>query len=258
VTLAADHIDFSYRPGTPVLRSVSAAFPAGSVTCVIGPNGAGKSTLLRTLAGLLAPGAGSATLDGTPVPSLSRARRARCIVHVPQTSRVGFAFSALQTVNMGRYSAGGAPGPDAARLALDRVGLLDRAHDPFGALSAGQQQRVTLARALAQIDLPAPAGATRAVLADEPVSAMDPLYSRRCLDLLASLGDQGTVVVIVLHDLAAALRHSDRALILDDQGAVAAAGPTDRTLRPERLEAVFGVPFRQFESGGRPVAMVPA
>ncbi len=257
MTLDADQIDFAYRHGAPVLRSVTASFPASTVTCIVGPNGAGKSTLLRVLGGLLAPGAGRAALDGTPVHALTPLERARRIVHIPQTSRVGFAFSALDIVRMGRYTAGGEASGDAARGALDRVGLLDRADDPFGSLSAGQQQRVTLARALAQFDLPS-RGGSRAVLADEQVSAMDPLHARRALDLLGSLAAAGAAVVVVLHDLAAALRHAQRALVLDGGGAVAASGAIGDALTPARLEAVFGVPFREFESRGRRVAMVPA
>ncbi len=256
--LDAAAIDFAYRPGTAVLRGLSASFPCGAVSCVVGPNGAGKSTLLRIAAGLLEPGAGHVALDGRSVAAMPAPERARRIVHVPQASRVGFAFSALAVVRMGRYSAAGDSGSDAACRALDRVGLLDRADEPFGTLSAGQQQRVTLARALAQLDLPGPPGATRAVLADEPVSAMDPLFARRSLDLLGEVARAGTVVVIVLHDLAAVLRHADRVVLLDGTGTVAAAGTTDEALRPERLEQVFGVPFRAFDSEGRRVAMVPA
>ena len=256
--LDAAAIDFAYRPGMPVLRGLSASFPRGQVSCIVGPNGAGKSTLLRIAAGLLKPSAGLVSLDDRPVSAMLPSERARRIVHVPQASRVGFAFSALAVVRMGRYSAGGDSGSQAACRALDRVGLLDRADEPFGALSAGQQQRVTLARALAQLDLPGPPGTTRSLLADEPVSAMDPLFSRRSLDMLGEVARAGAVVVVVLHDLAAVLRHADRVVLLDGNGAVAAAGTTGEALRPERLEQVFGVPFRAFDSDGRRVAIVPA
>jgi len=261
VTIEATSLSFSYRPGTPVLRAVTASFPAASVTCIVGPNGAGKSTLLRALAGLASPTSGTATLDGTPVTALRAADRARRVVHIPQASRVGFAFSALEVVRMGRYAVGGDRSDHAARRALDQVGLLDRADDVFSSLSAGQQQRVTIARALAQLDLPrhtTNTPASRALLADEPVSAMDPRYAQLSLGLLRDAARTGSAVVVVLHDLAAALRHADRAILLDQRGTIAASGSAEEVLRPERLEPVFGVPFRAFESDGRRVSIVPA
>lgn len=255
MSLDAAYIDFSYRPGRPVLRAVSASFPRGLVTAVLGPNGAGKSTLLRVLAGLAVADAGRATLDGADVAAMPAAARAARVVHVPQTSGVAFAFTSLQVVRMGLYASGGGRRAQAME-ALERVGLGERAGDVYATLSAGQRQRVTLARAIAQLHAGGPAGC--ALLADEPVSAMDPRHARDSLDLLRDAARQGAAVVVVLHDLAAALRHADHALLLDASGSVATLGPVADVVRPDRLEPVFGVPFSALESGGRRVAVVPS
>ncbi len=136
---------------------------------------------------------------------------------------------------------------------LDLTAVADT---PFGLLSAGQQQRVTLARALAQLSLPAPPG-TRALLADEPCAAMDPRHALTCLGLIRQLAADGLAVGVVLHDLSAVLRFADEAIVLDSAGSLAAAGPLDTAVTAPVLGPVFGVPFRQVNDSGRPVALIP-
>src|SRR5690606_22127620 len=118
---------------------------------------------------------------------------------------------------------------------------------------AGQQQRVILARALAQLAGGDEPPARQVILADEPTSAMDPRHELHALGVLREQARRGRAVVVVLHDFTAAARFADRALVLDDSGRVAAVGPVERTLRAGVLSGVFGVPFREIFEGG-PVA----
>jgi iron complex transport system ATP-binding protein len=262
MSLRAEGVEFGYVPGRAVLRGVSCALDGGRVTAIVGPNAAGKSTLLRLLLGTLRAWSGRVTLDGRDVPGLPYRERARRIAYIAQRSSVAFAFTVREVVRMGRFAAGTGWRADerAAGAALRRVGLLDRADEPFGVLSAGQQQRAMLARALAQLDTRRPAAAPgRMLLADEPAAAMDPRHAIETLGLFRELASGGVGVGVVLHDLTLAARFADRAVVLDGSGRVAADGPVGAALDPAVLEGVFGVRFDRLQ-GSMPssVALIPA
>ncbi len=254
--LAAHALSFSF-PGRPVLRDVSAEFPAGVITAIVGPNGAGKTTLLRILLGLLAPAQGSITLAGQPVGSIPARKRAGLLAYIPQSSQVAFPFSVGEVVALGRYRTGHGGDAHAVSQALQTVGLQDRRNDLFAQLSAGQQQRTTLARALAQLGTHS---GPRYLLADEPVAAMDPFHALQTMDTLAALASTGVGVIAVLHDLSLVLRGAGRVLMLDNSGHIAAHGPTAETLTPELLGRVYGVGFRSLADPAtqRPAAIIPA
>jgi iron complex transport system ATP-binding protein len=260
--LALKNVQFGY-PRRPVLQGVSCEFPTGVVTAIIGPNGAGKSTLLRVMLGLLAPSAGEVTRDGKPVGAIAQGERARTMAYVPQNSQVAFPFSVAEVVRLGRYAAGEGDTGAIVRASLERLDLSDRAGDLFGQLSAGQQQRVTVARALAQLDGAGRQGGhgSRFLLADEPVSAMDPSHALRTMDVLRDLAAEGVGVAVVLHDLSLVLRNAPRVVVLTGEGRVAAAGETVAVLTPELLERVYGVRFRRLidqQDPGKPGALLPA
>lgn len=249
---------FSYTPDAPpVLNEVSADFPPGAITAVVGPNGAGKSTLLRVLLGLVRPQAGEATWPapspGQNIADLPAGARAGRLVYIPQRLSPAFGFTVRELVEMGRHAAGAGADSSATARAMERARVGELGERSFDELSVGQQQRVGLARALAQLDaIEGPA----ALLADEPAAAMDPLEATHALTTLLSVARSGRAVVVVLHDLSQALAFCERSLLLDARGRVAAIGPTRDVLTPRALEALFGLPFDPASVGGRVVTLV--
>ena len=203
-----------------VLHGVDVDVTAGELLAVLGANGSGKSTLLRAAAGLT-PADGEVLVDGRP-------RGPRDVALVFQHIHLVARRSVLDNVCAGalgrlplRSSLVPALFPRAVREeamgCLDRVGLADRAHDRAGSLSGGQQQRVAVARALCQ--------RAPVLLADEPVSALDPAAAEQVLGLLTELAHTGGLAVLaVLHQPALAARHADRIVGLRD-GHVALEGP---------------------------------
>ncbi len=275
MTLTATNLTFAYRHSRAarhVFENLSATFEPGLVTAVLGPNGSGKSTLLRCLLGLLTPQHGRVTLGERTVHDLSEPERARAMAYVPQRPSAALGFTVADVASLGPGLRTSGPRARAAAMhALAALDLADRADEPFAELSHGQQQRAVLARALAQLDTarasksgdsagsqPAPP-APLALLADEPTSAMDPRHAIDAMGVLRAQAGLGCIVVVVLHDLTAALRSADRVLLLDEQGRVAATGPPVEALSPEMLREVYRLDFSRVtdpESGL--AALLPA
>ena len=213
------------------LSGVSVALQAGQVTAICGPNGAGKSSLLACLAGLLTPQAGAVTLEGAALSSLAPRERARVLGYLPQQGEVAWDLSVETLASLGRlpWNAGAAAdreAVDAALAALDLEALRQR---PLSSLSGGEQARVLLARVLA--------GEPRWILADEPLANLDLAHQLGLLGQFRVLAAQGVGVCLVLHDLAQAMNHADRVIVLDS-GCVAADGPPQEALTEALIEQV--------------------
>lgn len=265
--MRAEGVGFRYEPrGAAVLSEVTVEVGAG-VTAVLGPNGAGKSTLLRVLAGLLRPTSGRASLDGACVWEMSAGERARRVAWMPQSPLISAGFTVGEVVGMGRFSAAGGAGSvgsaGAVEQALGWTGLGELRGRVAPRLSMGQQQRVSLARAVAQLgpfeegcgaggaDVAGRGGVgTRVLLADEPFSALDPAHVARAAGVFRRLSACGVRVVAVLHDAGLAARLADRAVLLDGGGRVAECGAAAEVLTAERLGGVFGTRFTVAEVDG--------
>jgi iron complex transport system ATP-binding protein len=237
------------------LSEVSLALDAGSITAVVGPNGAGKSTLLRILAGLEAPSSGTVTAGGRPLGSMPAAERARHIAFAGGEPPLPFAWTATELVLMARAPHLGRRlfETDAdraiARAALADAGAEAFADRPVLELSAGERQRVFLARALCQ-DTPV-------LLLDEPTSHQDPAQAVALGALLRRLAAAGRAVGCVLHDLTLAARVADRVVLLAS-GRVVGAGPVADVLSAERLESVYAAHVTVYPGPPPVIAFGPA
>ncbi|HYD23267.1 MAG TPA: ABC transporter ATP-binding protein [Croceibacterium sp.] len=222
------------------LHGISATLEPGRITAICGPNGAGKSTLLQCLAGLVEPSSGAVELDGAPLPG--GRERARAIGYLPQVGEVAWDLSVAALAALGRlpHGDGGESQVAAALAALDLAAFAGR---PVSTLSGGERARALLARVLA--------GEPRWILADEPLAALDLAHQLALLGHLRAQAGQGVGVVLVLHDLALAVNHADRVLVLD-RGRLAADGPPEQALAAEVIARVWGVPARWLgEPGAR-------
>lgn len=228
-----------------VLREVSLEVVPGELIALVGPNGAGKSTLLRILAGELAPHTGAVHLDGRPLAAIPPREQAHLRAVLPQRPQLGAAFLVEEVVALGRHAARGTCplSQDEAAIvgALARVDALHLRGRSYLELSGGEQQRVQIARVLAQIAAPI-AGGGRYLLLDEPSASLDPSQAGALLEQLRRFAADGVGVAIVLHDLHAAARFSDRVALLAE-GATIAAGPVAEVLAPGPLARAFGVDF---------------
>ena len=252
--LTIQHISFRFD-GVEALRDVSLCLKQGEFVAILGPNGSGKTTLLRNMAGVLTPQSGQVLLQGRPISSFGARERARLMAWVPQGVHADLAFTALETVLMGRYAYHSRFASDTqediarARAALQEAGAAHYAGKKVTELSGGELQRVLVARALCQ--------GSPILLLDEPVSNLDIRHQVDILQVIAArVQCQNALAVCVLHDLNLAAHYAHR-IILMHQGQIVADGSPRQVLTASRLEAVYGIPLHQAETPEGPV-WVPA
>ncbi len=186
------------------LRNVTLDIPKGDFVSVVGPSGSGKSTLLLILGGMLSPSEGRVLFDGRSLYDLTPDQRARI-----RKQEIGFVFqtfnlmpylTALENVQVPLLLAGFDSGSQKrkATAMLERIGLADRLDHKPSELSVGQQQRVALARVLANDP--------SVILADEPTGNLDPDTSKQIIAFLKEINQEGRTIVMVTHDPNAAQR----------------------------------------------------
>ena len=205
--ITCDHCSFSYE-GHTVLQDLSLQVERGEYLCIVGENGSGKSTLIKGLLGLIAPSKGKITYEA--------GFRNTEIGYLPQRTEAqkDFPASVWEVVSSGCRGLNLFP-TKAQRELIDRnlalMGMEDRKKSSFSELSGGQQQRALLARALC---------ATRTMLLlDEPVAGLDPMVTREMYQTIDMLHrEKGLTVVMISHDLDAALRQGDCILHLSHDG----------------------------------------
>ena len=233
-----------YRHGPPVVCGVDLVARPGEILGLLGPNGAGKSTLLKAMVGLL-PASGTVSLDGQALGGLAPRERARRVAYVPQRTALTAPLSVRSVVDLGRFphrptwSSPSTADRRATDQAMVDANVVDLAERSFSTLSGGERQRVLLARALAT--------EARVLLLDEPTSALDVRQVLLLHTILRTLANRGSIIVVVLHDLAEAREHTDRAILLKD-GQVHIAGDTASVVAPVPVRTVYDVEL--VEQGG--------
>ncbi|MFB8763502.1 metal ABC transporter ATP-binding protein [Nocardiopsis alba] len=212
--------------GVPVLDGVDVEIPVGRTLAVLGPNGSGKSTLMRAMLGIVPLTSGEIRVHGVP---LKRFRDWRRIGYVPQRLTAGGAVPATvreivasgQVARRRRLSLPTRDDRVAVDEALAAVDLSDRAGASVRELSGGQQQRVLIARALA--------GRPDTFVMDEPMAGVDADNQRALAEAISRLRDQGSTVVLVLHELGPLEEVIDRAVVLEHGRVVHDGAPPKAT-----------------------------
>jgi iron complex transport system ATP-binding protein len=236
--------------GRPVLDGVTLRVENGCWTTLIGPNGAGKTTLLRAVAGAVA-NAGSITVNGRELRSLSARARARILALVPQSPvlpsdmTVGEYVLLGRTPHLGMLGRAGKTDYEAVAEAIDRLDLGSLAKRRLDALSGGERQRAVLARTVAQ-DAPV-------LLLDEPTTALDIGRQQEVLELIGELrAERGLTVLGAMHDLTLAGQYADRLALLDG-GRLVARGSANEVLTEQLIARHYRARVQVTMLGDAPV-----
>jgi ABC-type cobalamin/Fe3+-siderophores transport system ATPase subunit len=231
----------SYREGF-ALRDISISIKAGEFVGIIGPNGAGKTTLLTLVNGFTKATAGTVTVLGRPVNGSGRHELRKQVGYVAQITAIDrrMPVSVHDVVMMGRYGVLGLfhrPGEKDRKIvdnAISMVGMAKLADRPIGNLSGGEQQRVSIARCLAQ--------EPKIFLLDEPTAALDWKAQSEILELVHRIHDEKHLTTLfVTHDMDA-LPHTCDRVVLMKNGAIVADGAPDKLVSPESLSRLYGLP----------------
>ena len=236
--ISAENINFSYAV-KPVMERVSFAIDEAQIVAIIGPNGSGKTTLLKIMNGTLFPDAGQMLIDGRETSRWSRKDIAQKVAIVPQETAVVFPFYAEEIVLMGRF-----PHLNNYRFedkkdyrivheAMEKTDTLAFAARRFDELSAGERQRVLIARALAQ--------EPKVLLLDESTVFLDLKHQVQFLALLRQLNTiQQLTVIFVTHDINLAAQHADRIILLYS-GKIYAIGKPAEVITAANIKKVYDV-----------------
>ena len=229
-------VEFSYS-STPVLKDITAVIEGPSFVSILGPNGVGKSTLIHCINKILQPTGGTVMIDEKNVKDITIKEMAKIVGYVPYSANDTFPLTVVDTVLMGRHPHSHRGTLDAdldiVYETLDMLGILDLAMRSFNELSAGQHQKVMLARGLAQ--------EPKILLLDEPTSNLDVRHQIDVAKMLRRLSREKNILVIMIcHDINIAAKYSDKILLLKE-GTIYASGTPKEVITEQNLEDVYGV-----------------
>ncbi|MGA3116375.1 MAG: ABC transporter ATP-binding protein [Syntrophobacteraceae bacterium] len=234
----------------PILRNVTFSVTEGEYFIIIGPNGSGKTTLVKVISGFLKPHSGSVEIMGRPLVAITRRSLAHAVALVPQSPPMDVPFTVAEVVLMGRsphlglLSLEGREDMEIAEQSMRFTNVSHLARSRLDQLSAGERQRVLIARAVCQ--------RAGIIVLDEPTASLDVAHQLHIMDLMEKLRtEQGITVIMVSHDLNLAAMYAGRILLLN-HGNIAGIGAARDVIQAGLLEATYGCsllvdqnPFRE-------------
>lgn len=246
----------SYNIGSKyLLQDISFVAEAGQFVAIIGANGAGKSTLLKLLSKELSPSKGNIWFNQRQLQEYAIDELARSRAVLSQHNTLSISFRVDELVMMGRYpyfqQRASEEDREIVRKVMSETGIANFAHRDYNTLSGGEQQRVQLARVMAQIY-----GQAHAVLfLDEPTNGLDLLYQQQVLQSASAYAKRGHIVIAILHDINFAAQYADQILMLK-AGKQVAYGSVQDVLKPDLLKEVFSIDISLLRTADYPYPIV--
>jgi branched-chain amino acid transport system ATP-binding protein len=216
------------------LRGVSFNADAGEIVSIIGANGAGKTTTLKTVSGLLKPTSGTMTFNGTDIATVAPFARVDLgISQVPEGRGIFPGMTVLENLEMGKYhrkTARAEMHEDLERVYHLFPRVKERAAQPAGTLSGGEQQMVAIGRALM--------ARPQLLLLDEPSMGLAPMIVQQIFDIITQINQEGMTIVLVEQNAQKALSVADRAYVMET-GAVVLSGDAKQLLHDDKVKAAY-------------------
>lgn len=243
------NVDFAYPGEDLTLHGISLTFDKPGLVCIIGPNGVGKSTLIRCINKLLKPTGGDVLLDGKSIEEYSLKDLSKVMGYVPANSDDYFPMTVIETILMGRHPHNSWSYTDEdKKIVYDCMKMMSVEHlamRNFGELSAGQHQRVMLARGLAQ--------KPDILILDEPTANLDVRHQLLVTEIVRDLAvETGTMIIMVSHDLNVASKYADQIVVMSTPGIVYKVGTPQDVITEDTIGYVYGVRSQVIQVEGRP------
>ncbi len=249
--ITIDGLHFSYGE-FPILKGLDLDIDGPELISILGPNGVGKSTLIRCLNKILTPTEGTVLVDGIDIQNVPVKELAKIMGYVPCATGTSFPITVADAVLMGRFphQKYGSIDHDLEIVyeTLDSLGITELAMRSINELSAGQLQKVMIAKGLAQ--------QPKILLLDEPTANLDIRHQLNVTHLLRDISRKNDVIVIMIcHDINIAAKYSDR-MVLMSEGRIYCVGTPQEVITEENLLDVYGVKSKVIVDSGRPHAVL--
>lgn len=216
------------------LKGINLTVEEGEIVCLIGANGAGKTTTLRTISGLIRPREGRILFDGKEIQGMPAHKIVQMgVCHVPEGRQIFSTLTVMENLNMGAYTLGG----DKEAIEENRRRVFDlfprleeRKNQLGGTLSGGEQQMLTIGRALMS--------RPRLLMLDEPSLGLAPLLVKTIFEIIREINQRGVTILLVEQNARAALKVAHRGYVLET-GRVVLSGPAQELLQDERVRKAY-------------------
>lgn len=240
-------VGFGYSKDRLVLKDIDLRIDEPGLYSIVGPNGVGKSTMVKCLNRIVTPQNGAVLIDGNDISGMSYKELAKVVGFVPVFSNDVFSMSVVDTILVGCYNH---TGKGSRERNLERVyeamkllDLEDLAYKRFDELSAGQHQKVAIARGLVQ--------ETPILILDEPTANLDVRYQVLVMELLRAISERKRLIVITIsHDLNITAKYAHQVVMMSPPGIIYATGTPEEVFTRENIRKVYGVDCRVIMDDG--------
>jgi len=238
VEIVMENVCFGYKDSGQVLHDINLTLKDPGLYCVIGPNGVGKSTLIKCMCKIEDITSGDVRINGNSIRDMRHKDVAKYIGYVPVSSADVFSMSVLETILVGCQSRHNLDSDESKMMAVYKAMALMKIENlsskNFAELSAGQHQKVSIARGLVQ--------KPRVLILDEPTANLDVKYQVYVTELLRALAEnEGMIVLMISHDLNISAKYAHQVVMMSKPGKIYQIGAPEEVITKENIETVYGV-----------------
>ena len=247
--ISIENLSFGYNRDVRILHEISLNISEPGLVCILGPNGVGKSTLIKCINKLLKPDSGKIIVDGQDISEMPNKELCMKIGYVPASSWDCFSMPVIDTILIGRHNhqkwKNTKKDYDIVHRAMKLLGIEQLSMRSFNKLSAGQHQKVCIARGLVQ--------ETEVLLLDEPTSNLDVKYQVYVTEMLRGLAEyNGMTIIMICHDLNIAAAYAHKVILMADPGIIYKVGTPTEVLTKEIISKVYQVDCDVISHNGSP------